>query len=174
MLSKDLYRVTTTSLFALATMALAFAVQAQYPRPMPMPMMPGMPTSPVPMGVPGGYMHNPAAMNPLAALGLSEEQLSKLAEIDKEKRKTTLALMADIGKEAAKLRELYTADELDAKAIGAVYGKIFDLQQQAIEMDVASYSDQLAVFTPEQREKWQTMRKGMMAHFGQGGATPQQ
>ena len=58
-----------------------------------------------------------------------------------------------------KLRRLYAAQPRDAKAIGAVYGHIFDVRRQMIEATVEASNRAEAVLTEEQREQFKPLRR---------------
>ena len=144
-------------LFTVAVLLLGQGVVfAQYPMPpmgmqQPMMQMPGAMPGMQPMGAP----------NPLAMLGLTQEQLQKLSDIGNAARDQSLGTMKNIGEVAQKIPSMMTMPNPDPKAIGALYGKMFDLQQQLIEAAISTYNKQLAVLSKEQREKWEAMRKQM-------------
>ncbi len=147
--------------------------QAQMPGPM---MVPG-PAPMTPFTMPMGPVGQPGRPNPLAALGLSEEQRKQLEEIGSEARARNVKVMSDIGNQYEELRKLFAETTPDAKKIGGVYQTIFDLQRQAIEHTIEVYNRQVAVLNDEQQQKWNAMRQQMLARFlrqppGQG--TPAQ
>ncbi|MEK7816259.1 MAG: periplasmic heavy metal sensor [Pseudomonadota bacterium] len=117
------------------------------------------------MGMMGGGM---MGMGPLAMLDLSDEQRAKVRKIEDEQRKKSWDLMGKMMDESAKLRELYDADALDAKKIGVVYDKIFDLKRQAIVAGIESSNRARTVLTKEQQEQLKQWRRGGM---GMGGGT---
>lgn len=154
------YRNRFIRLFTFAVMLLGQSVvYAQYPMP-PMPAM-GMqqPAMPMPGMMPG--MPPMGAVNPLAMLELTGDQMKKLAEIANAARDQSLGMMKNMGEAAQKLPNLMAVPNPDPKAIGDVYGKMFELQRQMIEAAFATYNQQLAVLNKEQREKWEAMRKQM-------------
>lgn len=159
--------------FRLSAILLMLAVTgsaawAQMPMPMPAPMpgygpmMPGYPGGMGPQGMPPGMR---APVNPLAALGLTEEQRNKLAEIAKEGRAQNVKIMSEIGNQFEALKKLFVAAQPDAKKIGAAYQQIFDRQRQAIELAVQMYNRQIAVLNKEQLQKWNAMREQMLARM---------
>ncbi|KAA3626141.1 MAG: hypothetical protein DWQ09_18120 [Proteobacteria bacterium] len=144
-------------LFTVAVLLLGQGVVfAQYPMP---PMGVQQPMMPMPGAMPG--MQPMGAVNPLAVLGLTNEQLQQLTEIGNAARDASLGTMKSMGEVAQKLPGMMMVPNPDPQAIGAMYGKMFALQQQLIEAAIATYNKQLAVFTKEQREKWEAMRRQM-------------
>jgi len=131
---------------------------AQMPGPMRMPgYRPYMPAQPGVMAPAMG-----AQVNPLAVLGLSEEQRKKIAAIAGESQADNIKLINQIRAEMFAINKLFAADTLDEKKIGAAYQKVFDLQRKAVELSVRTYNRQIAVFNSEQLKKWNAMRAGMM------------
>ncbi|GAB4344857.1 MAG: hypothetical protein Kow006_01320 [Gammaproteobacteria bacterium] len=106
-------------------------------------------------------MVNPAQMNPLAMLKLTQEQQKQLAEIGNQAREKGVELMKQMAETAQKLPPLLGASQPDAKSIGDVYAQMFAIQRQMIEQAVNTYNKQLGVFTEEQRKLWDAMRKRM-------------
>jgi len=148
--------INTTVTVVLAVVAnLAWA---QMPGPMPMPgYRPYMPAQPGAMAPMMG-----AQTNPMAALGLNEEQRKKIAAIAGESQADNLKLMNQIRTEMAAISQLFAAATLDEKKISAAYQKVFDLQRKAVELSVRTYNRQIGVFNAEQLKKWNTMRAQMM------------
>lgn len=150
------FRTLSFRLFALTLMLFGQGVvYAQYPMPAMPPMGMQQPMMPMqgmqPMNMP----------NPLSMLQLSQEQMKQLADIGNAARDQSMAMMKNMGEAAQKLPNLMSSSAPDPKAIGAIYGKMFDIQQQMIEAAIATYNKQLTVLTKEQREKWEAMRKQM-------------
>lgn len=102
-------------------------------------------------GMMGGYgMMGPG---PVSGLELSSEQQKQITRINTELRKHNWALQGEIIDAQGKLFELYADENPDAKKIGAVYGKIFDLRRQMIEATIDAQNRQRAILTNEQREQ---------------------
>ena len=138
------------------------AAWAQMPMHAPMPGYgPAMPMYPG-MGMQPGMA---ASANPLAALGLNEEQRNKLTAIAKEARAKNVKIMSEIGNQFEAMKKLFTAAQPDAKKIGAAYQQIFDRQRQAIELAVEMYNRQVAVLNTEQLQKWNAMREQILARM---------
>ena len=93
----------------------------------------------------------------LGALNLSDEQRSKLDDIADEKRRSHWELMGKRMDHSTQLRRLYAAERPDAKAIGAVYGKMFDFKRQMIESTIEANNQAKDLLTDEQRKQLQLM-----------------
>nr|VFJ71298.1 MAG: Heavy-metal resistance [Candidatus Kentron sp. FM]VFJ71764.1 MAG: Heavy-metal resistance [Candidatus Kentron sp. FM]VFK21331.1 MAG: Heavy-metal resistance [Candidatus Kentron sp. FM] len=90
---------------------------------------------------------------------LSEEQREKILGILDELRRSHWGLMGENMDHSVELRKLYGAQRLDAKAIGAVYGKIFDAKRKMIESGIEAKQKAKDVLTDEQREQLQSREK---------------
>jgi Spy/CpxP family protein refolding chaperone len=69
------------------------------------------------------------------------------------------------------LHELYSKEKPDAKTIGNVYRKIFDIQRQFIELHIHTKNKKYDVLTKEQREKlkeWSLGWRGQSTGSGRG------
>ena len=95
------------------------------------------------------------------AMGLTDEQRDKLENIANETRKAHWDLMGQRMDQATELRRLYAADRPDAKAIGKVYGKMFDLKRQMIEASIEGRNRGYDVLTDEQRARLKPPRRPM-------------
>jgi len=110
----------------------------------------------------GGYGMGPGMMGGYGGmLNLSEAQRKKIENIQHGMRKSHFALMEQIIAEREKLPELFSSETLDAKKIGAVYGRIFAIQRQMIESGIAMHNQMNSVLTKEQREQIQQWHRGM-------------
>jgi len=120
-------------------------------------MGPGM------MGGYGGYgMMGPGMMGGYGGMiNLTEDQRNKIENIQRSMRKSHFAMMEQILAEREKLPQLYSSEKLDAKKIGAVYGRIFAIQRQMIESGVAAHNQMNNILTKEQREQIQQWHRGM-------------
>ena len=97
-------------------------------------------------GMMGGY-------GPGAALNLTDQQQTKVMQIQDELRKKHWELMGKMNDEYAKFRQLYQSDQRDAVAMGKQQQRIFDLRRQMMESSIDAQNRMEAVLTPEQREK---------------------
>nr|VFK02376.1 MAG: LTXXQ motif family protein [Candidatus Kentron sp. H]VFK02812.1 MAG: LTXXQ motif family protein [Candidatus Kentron sp. H]VFK05728.1 MAG: LTXXQ motif family protein [Candidatus Kentron sp. H] len=91
--------------------------------------------------------------------GLSDEQRKKIYDILDKLRRNHWELMGKNMDYSAELRDLYRAERLDAKAIGAVYGKIFDIKRQMIESGIEAKQKAMDLLTDEQRKQLRSYGK---------------
>lgn len=120
------------------------------------------------MGGMGSGMMMGGGMGMMGVLNLSDEQRAKVRKIEDEQRKKNRELYGKIEDESVKLRDLYDTDTPDAKKIGAVYDKIFDLKRQAIVSGIEANNKARAVLTKEQQEQLKNWRRGGMGMGGYG------
>lgn len=85
--------------------------------------------------------------------GLKDEQREKIYDVLDELRRDHWKLMGESMDHSAELRGLHGAERPDAKAIGAVYGKIFDVRRRMIESGIEARQKARDVLTDEQREQ---------------------
>jgi len=100
-------------------------------------------------------------MGPMAMLDLSEAQTAQLKKIQTESMKKQRALLLQMWDEQANLGDLLNADKRDPAAIGKAYGKLADVQRQALEARIDAENKAAAVLTKEQMMQ---MRRG----YGRG------
>ena len=108
-----------------------------------------------PMGMMGG------GMGPMAMLDLSDAQTAQLKKIQTESKQKQRTLMRQMWEEQDKMSDLYDAEKRDPAAIGKAYGKLADLQRQALEARIEMENKMAEVLTKEQKAQ---MRRG----FGRG------
>ena len=117
------------------------------------------------MGMMGGGMDGfgpgMMGMGPMAMLDLSDAQTAQLQKIQAEFMKAQRPLMRRIWDEKKQLWELTKAEKPDPAAVGKAYGRLADLQRQALEAHVDAENKMAAVLTKEQQAQ---MRHG----FGRG------
>lgn len=101
------------------------------------------------------------SMGPMAMLDLSEAQTAQLKKIQTESMKKQRALMLQMWEEQANLGDLLNADKRDPAAIGKAYGKLADVQRQALEARIDAENKAATVLTKEQMMQ---MRRG----YGRG------
>ena len=115
-------------------------------------------------GMMGPGMMGPGMMGPgmmgggmgygmLSQLNLSDEQWTKVTDINEEARSKNWALMGRIQDESFKLRKLMAASPRDRKAIAEQYRKLGELRQQRFEAQLETHDKVEAVLTPEQRQQ---------------------
>ena len=100
-------------------------------------------------------------MGPMAMLDLSDAQTAQLKKIQTESKQKQRTLMRQMWEEQDKMSDLYDAEKRDPAAIGKAYGKLADLQRQALEARIEMENKMAEVLTPEQKAQ---MRRG----FGRG------
>ncbi len=100
-------------------------------------------------------------MGPMAMLDLSDDQTARLNKVQTETQKKMRSVMRQMWEQQGKLNDLYQAEKRDPGAIGKAYGKLADLQRQALEARIEMENKMSEVLTKEQKAQ---MRRG----FGQG------
>ena len=96
----------------------------------------------------GGHM---GRMGKYKGLGLSDEQTQQMRDIQYKLRKMHWEIMGQMIDQQAALQKAYTGDRPDPAAVGAVYGKLFDLKRQMIEASLTAKNSTRDVLTEEQR-----------------------
>lgn len=86
-------------------------------------------------------------------LDLTDEQQQQMRTIEHKLHKTHWQIMGLMIDEKAALREAYAVDQPNPPAVGAIYGKIFDLKRQMIEAMLAAENSSESVLTEEQKVK---------------------
>jgi len=125
-------------------------------------------------GMGHGMMMGGGGMSMMGMLNLTDEQRGKIRKIEDEQRKKSRDLYGKIEDESVKLRDLYDTDTPDAKKIGAVYDRVFDLKREAIVAGIEARNKARAVLTKEQQEQLKSFRRGGMGMggYGQRGIGP--
>lgn len=108
-----------------------------------------------------GYGMGGGAYGPAALMDLTDEQTTTLEKIQTEAMKKQRALMRQMWDEQETLGDLLRAEKRDPAAIGKAYGKLAELQGQAMQIRIATENRAAEVFTKEQQAQ---MRRG----FGRG------
>lgn len=119
-------------------------------------------------GTMGGHHEMLMGRGPIAMLDLTDEQSDKIDKIEDGLRRKNWDLMGKSMDEAAKLRDLYSAPKRDPKAIGAVYGSLFNLKRQMIENTIEARNSMEVELTDKQREELRQMRRNMRSRPGMG------
>jgi Spy/CpxP family protein refolding chaperone len=109
----------------------------------------------------GGFGPGMMGMGPMAMLDLSDAQTAQLQKIQAESMKAQRPLMLRVWDEKKQLWALMNAEKPDPAAVGKAYGRLADLQRQALEAHVDAENKMAAVLTKEQQAQ---MRRG----FGRG------
>jgi Spy/CpxP family protein refolding chaperone len=125
-------------------------------------------------GTMGHGMMGHGMMGPMWMLDLTTEQRARIREIRDEQRRQNWDTMGKIMDESSRLHDLYGDDQWDPKAIGAVYGKIFDLKRHMIEASIEAHNRREAVLTQEQRDQLSQWNRRMImgGGFGRGRGGP--
>ncbi|MDX1559216.1 MAG: hypothetical protein R3193_09935 [Marinobacter sp.] len=111
----------------------------------------------------GGMHHNMNGyrgmpQGPMMELGLDDEQLEEIAEIQKKLRSELQELKVERYEASLKLEELYAAEDLDASDINDQQQKVFDVIKEITELQVEAQQDIRDLLNTEQ--KTQLLRSG--------------
>ncbi len=104
---------------------------------------------------------------------LSDEQRSQLNSIGDELRKRHWEIMGPMMEEWSVLRDLWQAKEHDPKAIGAAYGRLFDLRRQMIEAAIEANNRRRSLLSDEQREQLKQRHQERHQRWLQGEDKPE-
>ena len=91
-------------------------------------------------------------------LDLSSKQRATIRDIHKEMRSNQLSLQDKIGELNDELYSLYKKDKPNAKKVGAVYKKIFNLKQQQIELAINTKNKTYDILNKKQKEKFKELK----------------
>ena len=94
----------------------------------------------------------------LHSLDLSDQQRTDIRNIHKEMRTQQFSLQDKIAEKKDDLHSLYKKDKPNAKKIGAVYKKIFDLKRQQIELAVTTKNKTYDFLNKKQKEKLKELK----------------
>lgn len=100
-------------------------------------------------------------MRMISMLDLTGEQRKQVRDIQREHKHKQIDLNDKIGDLSDKLLDMYKQDKRDAKEIGKVYGQIFDIRRQMIELSIEATNKVTDVLTKEQKEKMKKMTSKM-------------
>ena len=93
-----------------------------------------------------------------SSLDLSNEQRATIRNIHKEMRSQKFSLKDKIAELSDELHTLYKEDKPNAKKVGAVYKKIFNLKQQQIELGITIKNKTYDVLNKKQKEKLKELK----------------
>ncbi len=102
---------------------------------------------------PGMAMHNP--FTAVWSVGLSPEQRKQVREIHKDWRRAMFKHQERLAELHDELWDVYQDPTPDPKAVGQIYGKIFDLKRQMIEKSVAARNAVWQLLNKRQRAMYQ-------------------
>lgn len=120
------------------------------------------------MGMGMGMM----GINYMHMLDLSDSQRKSMRSIQKSTRTQQFALHDKLTEYADELYSLYKKEKPNAKKIGGVYKKIFDIKRQKIELGITTKNKAYDVLTEEQKEKlkeWKSSGMGYRQYRGRQG-----
>jgi protein CpxP len=101
-------------------------------------------------------------------LGLSDAQVARLRDIREAHQRTAIRRRADAEVARLDLRTLMQASTVDRKALDAKVKELSDLEAAGLRDRVDTMLEMREVLTPEQREKWQSLRGEWMGDGWQG------
>ena len=104
-------------------------------------------------------------------LDLSDSQRKSIRDIHKGTRTQQLALHDELTEHADELYSLYKKDKPNAKKIGNVYKKIFDIKRTQIELGITTKNKVYDVLSSEQKKKlkeWKFSPMGYPQNRGGG------
>lgn len=97
-------------------------------------------------------------------LDLSNSQRKSVRNIQRETRTQQLTLHDKLTEHSDELYSLYKADKPNAKKIGNIYKKIFDIKRQQIELRITTKNKAYDVLTKEQKEKLKEWKSSGMGY----------
>lgn len=105
-------------------------------------------------------------MRMVSMLDLTAEQRKQVRDIQRDNKHKQIDLNDKIGDLSDTLLDMYKQDKREAKEIGKVYGQIFDIRRQMIELSIDATNRVTDVLTKEQKEKMKMMTsKKPMGHM---------
>lgn len=113
-------------------------------------------------GMMGGGFGRGGMMGPFQGLNLSDQQRSKINQIQDETRRKNWDVMGKMMDEQARLRDLFTADKRDPAAIGKQSMKIADLRRQLLEASIDAHNRMETLLSKEQKEQLRSFGRGWM------------
>jgi Spy/CpxP family protein refolding chaperone len=111
------------------------------------------------MGITG---HGRMGLGPYYALDLSEQQRTRMFQIQDEMRKKNWDVVGRMVDEQARLSDLYATDKRDPATIGKQTMKIAELRRQLVEASVEAHNRIEALLTKEQKERLRSFGRGWM------------
>ncbi len=107
----------------------------------------------------GGGMMGALRLGPIWRLDLSDAQRTDLRKVTGDFRRAHWSTIGNLIDARAKLRDLESAAQPDAKQVGAAFADVSKLRQTLLEAGVQARSQALAVLTPAQRQQLEQWRK---------------
>jgi Spy/CpxP family protein refolding chaperone len=109
------------------------------------------------------------AMEISGELGLSDQQQQKVNDIKYELHKKHWTIMGRMIDQQSALQKAYASERPDPKTVGAVYGQIFELKREMIEVELEARIKIKDTLTEDQRnqvKKYHSDHGGMMRGHG--------
>lgn len=97
-------------------------------------------------------------------LDLSDSQRKSIRNIQKETRAQQLTLHDKLTEHADELYSLYKEDKPNAKKIGNIYKKIFDIKRQQIELSITTKNKAYDLLSKEQKEQLKEWKSSGMGY----------
>ena len=108
------------------------------------------------MGKYGSYFH---------MLGLTNSQRKAMRDIQRKNRTERIELQDKVTDYSDQLYSLYDQDKPDAKKIGEIYQKIFNLKRQIIELRINTKNQKYDKLTKDQQEKLKELKSNWMGRY---------
>lgn len=104
-----------------------------------------------------------------AELNLTEQQVAQLHQIALEGEKASVKARAELRVRGLELRELLRADQPEREAVMKKVQEITELRGQMMRQHVESLLAAKTVLTPEQQQKFRSLRAGRAGRMGRRG-----
>ncbi len=123
----------------------------------------------------GKFFGDPARMK--KELSLTDEQVTKITDINKEHRKKMLDYKEKLAPKEIQLKKLLLEDTVDMAKVRLLLKEIGDLRVELQALRIEHRLDIEKVLTPDQKAKMRQhrmhmMKKGMKGHKGHRGSGP--
>lgn len=102
------------------------------------------------------------------ALGLSDQQTTRLRQLVVETEKSTVKTRAEMAVHAIELRELMRADKPDHDAVLKMVQEMSELRGELMKQHIEALLAAKSVLTPEQQKKIRTFIEGRRGGFWMG------
>jgi Spy/CpxP family protein refolding chaperone len=104
-----------------------------------------------------------------AELNLTDQQVARLHQIALEGEKGSVKARAELQVRGLELRELLRADQPEREAVMKKVQEITELRGQMMRQHVESLLAAKTVLTPEQQQKFRSLRAGRAGRMGRRG-----
>lgn len=110
-----------------------------------------------------GFMGNPEVMK--ERLGLSDEQIDKISEINLDYKKKYLEYREKIAPKKIKLRQMLLEENVDLQVVRSLLKEISDLRLEVKMLRIKQRLDIEKILTPSQREKLKASKMEMRKRY---------